>query len=164
MQWFKHHNNFRNSPAMLAIADSLGERGVAAAYRLLEVMCEQCGAGDNYNPVLTLAPPRDALWLGREIFIPNPEEPYDNGISKKETFDALEGFACASLISLSEELCDRSVKDGSGKWIPTKISFPAIRLLGFEEKLDEWTERRRRAVSKAMAKSGKTKVTLGTRK
>jgi hypothetical protein len=149
---------------MQSIERSLGERGVAAAYRLLEVMCAQCGSGEDYKPVLVLMPPRDLLWLGKEIFIPNPEEPYDGGITGEETKDFLEAFACAELIQMSSELTDRIVKDESGKWTPIKIAFTAVKLVGFEEKLDEWTERRRRAVSKAMAKSGKTKVTLGTRK
>src|SRR5579863_28756 len=105
MQWFKHHNDFRNTAAMKRIGQSLGDRGIAAAYRLLEVMCEQCGSGASYNPVLTLEPPHDMNWLGHEIFFPDEMEAYNSGISTKETQEYIENFACSGLIMLGEQRC-----------------------------------------------------------
>jgi hypothetical protein len=166
MQWFKHHNDFRRSPAMKRIGESLGDRGIAAAYCLLEVMCEQCGSGANYSPVLVLEPPHDVNWLGHEIFFPDEMEAYNAGITIKETESVLSNFVCSGLIYLDEKRCGRTVQnEKTGKWETKEIVFPTIELIGFEERLDEWTEREiKKARKTGIVKPGTPRVTLATMK
>jgi len=165
MQWCKLHNNFRNTPAMKSIAKGMGERGVAAAYRLLEVMTERCGSGERYNPTLVLEPPCDADWLAGELFIPDPLEPYDGGITADEVLKCLDGFASNGLIYLGEESRTRIFRNATTKRDePRSVRYPSITLIDFEEHLDEWTERKRSAIQKVMAESGKKRITLGTQK
>jgi hypothetical protein len=167
MQWFKHHNNFRNTPAMRMIADYLGDKGVAAAYRLFEVMCEQCGSGEDFKPTLILIPPRDLSWLGRELLLPTEDETYGIGTlpaTDEETQKVLNVFAKAGLIIQEKAMVRRGFRDGAGNITTREVPFDSITVPGLVENVDEWTQRKRTAISKAMAHSGKKKVTLGTPK
>jgi hypothetical protein len=67
MQWFKHHNNFRNSPAMKHVEAQMGDVGVAAVYRLYEVFTERFGANSDFTGSLTLSAPFSEQWLASEI-------------------------------------------------------------------------------------------------
>src|SRR5260370_31135620 len=67
MQWFKHHNNFRNSPAMKHVESEMGDIGVAAVYRLYEVFTERFGVDNNFTGSLTLSPPFSEQWLASEL-------------------------------------------------------------------------------------------------
>jgi hypothetical protein len=78
MQWFKHHNNFRNSPAMQHVEQVLGASGVASVYRLYEVFTERFGVDngftDPFSGSLLLAPPTSEQWLVSQILFSHQEE------------------------------------------------------------------------------------------
>jgi hypothetical protein len=77
MQWFKHHNNFRNSPAMKHVESEMGDTGVAAVYRLYEVFTERFGVNNDFTGSLLLSPPFSEQWLATEL-LRRPWDPENN--------------------------------------------------------------------------------------
>jgi hypothetical protein len=154
MQWFKHHNNFRNSPPMINIAECLGDRGVVAAYRLYEVMAEQCGSGADFDPVLVLVPPRDLYWLARELLIPIPEgEDYGDGVTPGAVSKILDCFRNSNLIYVHSVEQPRVFTKPDGTFETRTVKFQAIELRGFAAATDEYT-------SKELARLAKRGVNL----
>ena len=139
MLWFKHWHNLRNSPPMKYIRAVKGDEGVAAAYRLLEVMTERCGSGANFNPILMLAPPYTEHWLACEIL--TPDEDYMAEPSTKQLTDMLDVFETGGLIQLGNETGQGRIKDKDGKWQPGEVTFTTLELCNFEEMQDTWTAR-----------------------
>jgi hypothetical protein len=77
MQWFKHHNNFRNTPAMQYVEQMLGASGVASVYRLYEVFTERFGVDNTHTEAfsgsLKLAAPTSEQWLCTQILFTTQE-------------------------------------------------------------------------------------------
>jgi hypothetical protein len=111
MLWFKHKGTFRNSPPMRYIADALGDRGVAAAYRLYEVMTERFGLDDDFSGTIVLSRPLTLRWLGREIATPTKDGAncYDPTlVTDEEVLKLLAVFHEAQLIDLTSQV-DESI-------------------------------------------------------
>lgn len=115
MRWFKHLANSRNDPRLLAVRKALGEAGLARYFQLLEVVAEQGGTADKFQPLLNLKSKwADLEWLADELRISSSEMSTTLGI-----------FAEVSLIDPKE-------------WKKRVIFIPEM-----TELLDEWTKRRR---------------------
>jgi hypothetical protein len=136
MLWFKHKGTFRNSPPMLYIADMLGDRGVAAAYRLYEVMTERFGLDDDYSGTIVLSRPLTLRWLGREIATPTEKgtNHYDPSlVSDEEVLKLLIVFHEAQLIDLTSqetaalEVGDDGVEKEAGTARFYSITVPSFR-------------------------------------
>jgi hypothetical protein len=145
MLWFKHHNNFRNSPSMKWIKKRLGDAGVAAAYRLLEVICERCGTGEEFNPVLTLQGATSKMWLAEEILTPENGDSYSDGFVTEEQLD---GFLAvcerSGLVERTTWEGDGSTwDDDKGVWVPGKVVLEQINIPSMFNLLDEHTARER---------------------
>lgn len=68
MRWFKHFADTRRNPKVRAIERGLGEAGYARAIKLLEVVAQNCGAGEKFKPRLDLRKPiTNETWLAEEL-------------------------------------------------------------------------------------------------
>jgi hypothetical protein len=150
MLWFKHHNNFRNNPSMKVIKKHLGDAGIAGAYRLLEVICERCGTGEEFNPVLTLGGATDKRWLGEEVLLPTNAEEFGGVgfITQKEIDDFLSTCAFAGLIERgSWSGPGRTWDDTKQGWVDGTVTLETITVPGLYNMADE-TTRKYRAYAK----------------
>jgi hypothetical protein len=77
---------------MKYIAGELGDRGVAAVYRLYEVFTERFGVDDDFSGSLFLSPPFSEQWLANEIFTPSDDERMQPYFSGNSDADELPGF------------------------------------------------------------------------
>lgn len=147
MLWFKHANNFRNTPGMKYVAEQLGDHGVAGVYRLYEVFTQRFAVNNDFSGTLVLSPPFTARWLAQEILTPYPPGDDDVDYNPHEVPpDQLTLFlsvcADAQLITLDHPVLatglrqeDGTLKDaGVQKW--TRITIP-----GFVGLADEYTAR-----------------------
>src|SRR2546426_4373847 len=151
MLWFKHHSTFRNSPQIKLIQSRLGAEGVAAVYRLYEVMTEHFGRTVKNEPVLTLSSPYSEWWLAEELYVysdPDEDNPYDNGapepdVSKLRKF--LRQFEQAGIIVYRVEKGPGTTTDDDGTVVEKKdLSFTTIRLLNFAGQVDEYHQKQLR--------------------
>src|SRR5439155_2128669 len=151
MLWFKHHSNFRNSPQIKLIQSRLGCEGVAAVYRLNEVMTEHFGRTVRNEPVLTLSSPYSEWWLAEELYVYNDRDEdnqHDNGapepdVKKLRKFLAI--FQQAGIIVYRVEKGPGATTDGEGAVVVKKdLSFTTIRLLNFAGQVDEYNQKKAR--------------------
>lgn len=159
MLWFRHNNDMRHRPEMKSIATRLGAHGVAAAYRLLEVWCDHCGSGENFNPTMTLGGPRNLQWLADEILLPDEtcdeetactEVGYgDNDQILRETLAQrsaerlqryLDVFELCGLIEQGT-VTQNGWRVENGKRITGQLEFKTITLLAADGILDSFTSR-----------------------
>jgi hypothetical protein len=150
MQWFKHKGTFRNSPAMRYVAEVAGDRGVAAAYRLYEVMTERFGVDDDYSGSLMLSRPLTLRWLGREITTKPFDEDnayyYDpTAVEDADVLKLLATFHDAGLILLTSKVTPTVRTGEDGVEVGDKPErFYTITVPGFAtDCADEYTARRR---------------------
>lgn len=74
MRWFKHFNDARRNPKILAIERELGEAGYARAVKLLEIIASVGGTGSEFNPEIRLKDVTTSEeWLAAELNIPRPK-------------------------------------------------------------------------------------------
>jgi hypothetical protein len=147
MQWFKHHNNFRNTPAMRYIDQMLGDEGTAGVYRLYEVFTERFAVDNDFSGGLLLSPPTSEQWLADEV-LRRPEgddNPYGNGPSLKQLQYFLSVCERAGIVSLKrqESACFSLQDDGTteedGKNVWTTVTIP-----GFADLADEYASRKKK--------------------
>lgn len=150
MQWFKHHSNFRNSPALKHLDSVMGDRGVAAVYRLYEVFTERFGVDNNFTGSLFLSPPYSESWLAEEILRAD-----DDGYVRKPTIKELKYFLgeceTAGIIELKRqvsEVFEVSEEDGATKPTGKQHEWLTVTIPGFAALADEYTARKR--TSKAL--------------
>lgn len=88
MRWFKHFNDARRNPKFRRIEKRLGEAGYARAFKLIEVVADRGGTGQNFNPTVDLkCQHTDLEWLAEEL-----------GIKPAEARRTLDLFAAVHLI------------------------------------------------------------------
>lgn len=154
MQWFKHNGSFRRSPAMLYVADQLGDHGVAGVYRLYEVFTQRFGVDNDFSGSLFLSPPYSETWLAQEILTPLPGDEdnnrYDpNLVPLEQLHKFLAVCADAGLINLQVEESDCFMRDAAGvQQKKGTRTWRTITIPGFSELADEYTARKR--TSKAL--------------
>jgi|HubBroStandDraft_1064217.scaffolds.fasta_scaffold24487_4 hypothetical protein len=153
MQWFKHNGSFRQSPAMLYVAQQLGDHGVAGVYRLYEVFTQRFGVDNDFAGSILLSPPFSETWLAQEILTPLPDDdanPYDqHRVPLKQLHRFLSVCADARLIELTVEDLPCYVRNDKG--VPEQkgtATWRTITIPGFAELADEYTARKR--TSKAL--------------
>jgi len=141
---------------MQHVAMVMGDRGVAAVYRLYEVFTERFGVDNNFTGTLCLSPPYSETWLTNEILLPTAEqvqEPYSDGHATTRDLREFLGVCVdAGLIELKvdeSEVWQRAEDDGtknvaSGK----KHRWLTVTIPGFCALADEYSSRKR--TSKAL--------------
>lgn len=88
MRWFKHFNDARRNPKFRRIEKRLGEAGYARAFKLIEVVADRGGTGQNFDPGVDLkCPHTDLEWLAEEL-----------GVKLAEAKRTLDVFASVHLI------------------------------------------------------------------
>lgn len=143
MKWFKHDSDFRQRPYMKFIQRRLGAEGVAAAYRLLEVMAESLGKDDNTAGTLTLSPPYTDLWLADELGLYEGDSYSADYPSVKKLNQFLNVFQLTRFVELGETTVDGvEISEDEGKLSATKVSFRTITVPGFVRMIDEYTARK----------------------
>ncbi len=154
MQWFKHHSNFRNSPALKYIDDIMGDQGVAAVYRLYEVMTERFGVDNNFTGSLFLSPPYSETWLAEEILRAD-DDGYDRSPTAKELRRFLAECETAGIVQIKREMSgvSRTQDDGSNKETGEQREWWTITIPGFAGLADEYTARKRTSRSLETVKS-----------
>jgi hypothetical protein len=148
MQWFKHHGSFRNKPQMKYVSNILGEHGVAAAYRLFEVMTERFGVDNDFSGSIILSPPFTEHWLAQEICTPDADHAnkyHPTLVSVEQLNLYLSTFDGAGLIVYDTVTGAGSRQDEKGMWqdAPTPMTFKRIRVPGFVDLADEYTARKK---------------------
>ncbi len=114
MRWFKHFNDARRNPKFRRIEKRLGEAGYARAFKLIEVVAERGGTGQNFSPIVDLkCQHTDLEWLAEEL-----------GIKPAEARRTLDLFASVHLIEPEE-------------WKKKKVCIP--QMVTYR---DEWTRKR----------------------
>lgn len=142
MKWFKHDSDFRQRPYMKFINRRLGAEGVAAAYRLLEVMAESLGKAENKAGTLVLSVPYTELWLAEELGLFD-EDAYHSDPSTKKLRQVLTVFNQSGLIELRTKKEDGSTTlDESNAVVPAEGKFTTITISGFVGMVDEYTARK----------------------
>jgi hypothetical protein len=116
MQRFRHPSNLRNDPKFRAIEKNLDEAGYARAVKLLEIVAEVGGKGEEFSPEFTLRGNTDATWLADEW-----------RISTKKAQATLEVFAGVGLIDAQA-------------WSEQIVRIPLL-----NDCLDEYTQRQQKA-------------------
>ncbi len=128
-----------------------GDWGYAAVMRLLEVMTEQCGGGEHFNPVLTLAGAKSKEWLAQEICTPRSHGPNEMPCVDEDDLDSLlETCMEAGLVALGT-VKQPGRQKVDGQWIEGEYLFDTIEVPGFSTMQDEWTARKQK---KARASGG----------
>jgi hypothetical protein len=148
MQWFKHHGAFRNKPQMKYVSNALGEHGVAAAYRLFEVMTERFGVDNDFSGSIILSPPFTEHWLAQEICTPDAEHEnkyHPTHVSVEQLHQYLSTFHGAGLIVYDSVTSDGQTQSEDGSWGPSPgpLTFKRITLPGFADLADEYTARKK---------------------
>jgi len=141
MKWFKHDSDFRQRPCMKFIQRRLGSEGVAAAYRLLEVMAESFRKNDNPDGTLRLAPPYTELWLADELGLIE-DDGYGDYPSTKKLLQVLAIFNQVQFIAVSEKTENGSEYADDGTVKPCKVTWRTITVPGFVGMVDEYTARK----------------------
>jgi len=146
MLWFKHTNNFRNTPAMKYVSSLLGEHGVAAAYRLWEVMTERYGLNNNFSGSIILSPPLSEHWLAQEICTPDADHEntyHPTLVSKEQLHKYLGVFHEAGLI-VYDTITGPGQVPVDGVWVdsPTPLTFKRLTIPNFQGQADEYTARK----------------------
>jgi hypothetical protein len=116
MQRFKHPSNLRNDPKFRSVEKKLDEAGYARAVKLLEIVAEQGGKGDEFSPEFALLDNTDIAWLADEW-----------RISEKKARTTLDVFAGVGLID------------------PHAWSGQIVRIPLLNECLDEYTQRQQKS-------------------
>jgi hypothetical protein len=116
MQRFRHPSNLRNDPRFRAIEKKLDEPGYARGVKLLEIVAELGGKGEEFSPEFTLRDNTDISWLAEEW-----------RISTKKAQATLEVFAGVGLIDVQA-------------WSEQIVRIPFL-----NECLDEYTQRQHKA-------------------
>jgi hypothetical protein len=116
MQRFRHPSNLRNDPKFRSIETKLDEAGYARAVKLLEIVAEVGGKGDEFSPEFTLRDNTDISWLADEW-----------RISAKKAQATLEVFAGVGLID-------------AHAWSEQIVRIPLL-----NHYLDEYTQRQQKA-------------------
>jgi hypothetical protein len=116
MQRFRHPSNLRNDPKFRAIEKKLDEPGYARAVKLLEIVAEVGGKGEEFSPEFTLRDNTDIAWLADEW-----------RISTKKAQATLEVFAGVGLIDAQA-------------WSEQIVRIPLL-----NDCLDEYTQRQQKA-------------------
>ena len=148
MRWFKHSGTFRNSPPMKYIQRTIGEHGVAAAYRLFEVMTERYGVDNDFSGSLILSPPTTELWLAQEICTPDPdhEDSYGRGHVSDEQLQKYLGIFHGAGLIIYDTVTDHNgqTQRGDGSWGPadSPLVFKRITVPNFRDQADEYTARK----------------------
>jgi hypothetical protein len=150
MKWYKHHSDFRQSPAMKYVAEQLGDQGVAGVYRLWEVFAQRFGANDDFSGSITLSPPFTDRWLAQEILMPRfsedeVQEAYRdlNEVPIEQLNKFLQVCAQAGLIEIAIFKSKASVrKDDGSKEDVGESTFRKLTIPGFEDLQDDWSARR----------------------
>jgi hypothetical protein len=150
MQWFKHHNNFRNTPKMQYVQNVLGSAGIAGVYRLYEVFTERFGIDNNFSGSLLLSPPTSEIWLTNEV-LPS-DDPRERGSGLKELHHFLAVCEQAEIITLEkrESSIENIEEDGSRKITGTKV-WTTVTIPGFADLADVYSARKKN--SKALETS-----------
>jgi len=143
MKWYKHDADFRNTPTMKSIRRRLGDRGCAAAYRLLEVMTGHCGSGESFKPELALSQSRSMYWLAEELGITVENEYTETEtVSPSKCLEVLEVFANEGFINLKKEPAFSQNPETSKFDVPIPNScIYVIEMPQFASMRDEYTER-----------------------
>jgi len=140
MQRFRHPSNLRNDPQFRAIEKKLDEAGYARAVKLLEIVAEVGGKGEEFSPEFTLRDNTDIGWLADEW-----------RISTKKALATLEVFAGVSLIDALA-------------WSEQIVRIPLL-----NDYLDEYTQRQQKArnsratTERLQSDSGVSPVTAPTK-
>jgi len=151
MKWFKHHSDFRQTPAMSYIAEELGDMGVAGVYRLYEVFAQRFGANDDFSGTLLLQPPFTERWLAQEILTPRLsdaeiENPYTDvhAVPIEQLNRFLKVCVEAGILKITTETCSASQiqPDGTLKQIGDH-TWRRLAIPGFADLKDEWAGRSR---------------------
>lgn len=147
MQWFKHHHNFRNTPAMRHIDNILGDEGTAAVYRLYELFTERFAVDNNFSGSVLLSPPTSEGWLASEI-LRRPfgdDNQYNDGPTTKQLMHFLGVCEQAGIVTLAREetpvvqLQEDGTQKVGGKRVWTTVTIP-----GFAELADEYSARKKK--------------------
>jgi hypothetical protein len=149
MKWYKHHSDFRQSPAMKYVAEQLGDQGIAGVYRLYEVFAQRFGVNDDFSGSITLQPPFTDRWLAQEILMPRfsedeVQEAYrDLNLVPIEQFNRfLRVCATAELIEIETFKSNATVrKDDGSKEDTGEHTFRRLTIPGFSDLQDDWSSR-----------------------
>jgi len=143
MQWFKHHNNFRNTPAMQYVQNQLGSAGVAGVYRLYEVFTERFAVDNDFSGSILLSPPTSEIWLVNEV-LPS-DDPRERGSTLKELMHFLAICENAGIVELEkhESDCLTMQDDGSQKVTGKKV-WATVTIPGFAALADEYSTRKQK--------------------
>jgi hypothetical protein len=148
MQWFKHHNNFRNTAKLKHIEKVLGDAGVAAVYRLYEVFTERFGVDDNFTGSITLSAPFSEQWLASEILRrPWHQEsnPYGDEPKVEDVLYLLGECEQAGIVQLTREVATIArvdPKTGETKESGDTKTWTTVTIPGFAELADVYQHRR----------------------
>jgi hypothetical protein len=140
MQRFRHPSNLRNDPKFRSIEKKLDEPGYARAVKLLEIVAEVGGKGEEFSPEFTLRDNTDIGWLADEW-----------RISTKKAQATLEVFSGVGLID------------------PHARSEQIVRIPLLNDCLDEYTQRQQKArnsrasTERLQSDSGVVPVTVPTK-
>jgi hypothetical protein len=129
----------------------MGDRGVAAVYRLYEVFTERFGVDNNFTGTLRISPPYSEQWLANEILTPSEEDreaPYFSGHSDTDELrDFLGVCDVAGLIELkvTEAEVYQAAEDDGTQTVATgkKHKWMTVTIPGFALLADEYTARKR---------------------
>jgi hypothetical protein len=127
---------------MKQIQNRLGAEGVAAVYRLFEVMTEHFGRCAKNQAVLTLEPPYSEFWLAEELGVMDDDHFYGRSPDIKQLRKFLSEFEHTGLIDLSEDTRDGYELQGDGSKKPKPVTFLTITLPNFAGLVDEYTARK----------------------
>jgi hypothetical protein len=116
MQRFRHPSNLRNDPKFRALEKKLDEPGYARAVKLLEIVAEVGGKGEEFSPEFALCDNTDIGWLADEW-----------RVSTKKAQATLEIFAGVGLID-------------AHAWSEQIVRIPLL-----NDCLDEYTQRQQKA-------------------
>jgi hypothetical protein len=149
MKWYKHHSDFRQSPAMKYVAEQLGDQGVAGVYRLYEVFAQRFALNDDFSGSITLSPPFTERWLAQEILLPclseeQVQEAYRdlNQVPIEQLNRFLKVCATAGLIEIETFTSKASIrKDDGSKENVGEDKFRCLTIPGFSDLQDSWSSR-----------------------
>lgn len=148
MQWFKHHNNFRNTAKLKHIEKVLGDAGVAAVYRLYEVFTERFGIDDDFTGSIMLSAPFSEQWLASEILRrpwDSEENPYGDEPKVEDLLYFLGECATAGIVVLTREVASIALVDtktGETKDSSKEKTWVTVTIPGFAELADVYQHRR----------------------
>jgi len=89
MRWYKHLAGARHNPKLRKLEKDYGEGAYSRWFKLLEMICEQGGSGEDFRPRISLKDPHTGVdWLADEW-----------NISEHEASATVQAMARVGLIS-----------------------------------------------------------------